>query len=56
MEGEERDTVLIDIKTTDMTLGEVMRMIEEYRRNSRYQGYEIFLDGDRHAIVARRRD
>jgi len=53
---EERDKVLIDIKATDMTLGQVMHMIEDYRKNSAYQGYEIFLDGDRHAIIARRKE
>jgi hypothetical protein len=56
MDEDDRDTILIDIATSEMTLGQVMAVIEEYRRNSAYSGYEIFLDGDRHAIVARRKE
>jgi len=56
LDDDDRDTILIDISTTEMTLGQVMGLVEQYRRNSAYNGYEIFLDGDRHAIVARRKD
>ncbi len=53
MEKESLDEVLIDIKNTDMSMFEVLARIDQYKQDPRYQNYEIFLDGDRYAIVAR---
>lgn len=53
MSAESLDEILIDIKTTDLTLYEVLSRIDQYKQDPRYQNYEIFLDGDRYAIVAR---
>ena len=53
MEDESFDEILIDIKSTDLTLMEVLSRIDQYKQDPRYQNYEIFLDGDRYAIVAR---
>ena len=47
------DIVVVDIETSNLTLAEVMGRISELRQNPAYAGYEIFLDGDRKAIVAR---
>lgn len=47
------DEVLIDLRKTTLTLGEVMARIESYKQDPKYKGCEIFLDGDRYAIVAR---
>ena len=47
------DIVLIDIRTCDLTLSEVMAEIARYR--SEMPGHEIFMDGDAYAIVARPR-
>lgn len=48
-----KDKNLIDIRTTGMTLGEVMDFVEWYA--GRNPDYEIFMDGDAYAIVARKR-
>ncbi|AGI48510.1 hypothetical protein TALC_01542 [Thermoplasmatales archaeon BRNA1] len=45
--------ILIDIKSTTLTLGEVLGRIEQYKQDPALSNYEIFLDGDRYAIVAR---
>ncbi len=47
------DEILIDIKSTELTLFEVLARIDQYKQDPRYSKYEIFLDGDRYAIVAR---
>lgn len=47
------DEVLIDIKSTELSLFEVLDRINQYKQDPRYQNFEIFLDGDRNAIVAR---
>ena len=49
-----RDRILIDIRTCDLTLSEVMRRMARYQ--SEMPGHEVFMDGDLYAIVARRRD
>lgn len=49
----EPDRIFIDIKTCDMTLSQVM--LEIARLQSENPEYEIFMDGDRYAIVGRRR-
>lgn len=53
MSEEGLDRILIDIKSTTLTLGEVLVRIEQYKQDPAYRNYEIFLDGDRYAIVAR---
>ena len=50
MEDESLDEILIDIKSTELTLMEVLSRIDQYKQDPRYQNY---LDGDRYAIVAR---
>lgn len=42
--------VLIDIRTCDMTLSEVMAYIDKWKAEN--PGREIWLDGDAYAIVA----
>lgn len=54
MEGTE-DVVLIDISTTDLTLSQVLARIEAFKLMPEYADCEIFLDGDRYAIMARPR-
>lgn len=48
----EPDRILIDIPTCTMTLKEVLAKISEYQ--AELPDHVIFLDGDAHAIVARR--
>lgn len=45
--------VLIELEGTSLTLGEVMSRIESYKADPRFRHKEIFMDGDRFAIVAR---
>ena len=52
---EEPDIVLIDIRENDLTLGQILRKVSEYQADSKFKDFEIFLDGDAQAIVARRR-
>ena len=47
------DKVFIDVRTSDLTLSEIFRQIEIIQSDN--PDMEIFLDGDRHAIVGRRR-
>ena len=47
------DTVYIDIRTCDLTLSQVMAEIA--RIQDEHPDEEIFMDGDRYAIVGRRR-
>jgi hypothetical protein len=49
----EPDKVFIDIRTCELTLGQVMAEVERLQRE--YPDYEIFMDGDVYAIVGRRR-
>ena len=42
--------VLIDIRTSDMKLSEVMAFIDRWKAEN--PGKEIWLDGDAYAIVA----
>ena len=53
MENESLDEILIDIRSTEMSMMEVLARIDQYNQDPRYQNFEIFLDGDRYAIVAR---
>ena len=47
-----QDKILIDLHNTSLTLGEVMSRIESYKQDPLYRNCEIFMDGDRYAIVA----
>jgi hypothetical protein len=47
------DKVFIDVRTSDLTLSEIFRHIEIIQSDN--PDLEIFLDGDRHAIVGRKR-
>ena len=47
------DTIFIDITTSELTLAQVLGEIK--RIQSENPDYEIFLDGDAHAIMGRRR-
>ncbi|MDR0522830.1 MAG: hypothetical protein LBG62_00140 [Candidatus Methanoplasma sp.] len=49
----EQDKIFIDIRTSGLTVAQVMREIEKIRAEN--PGYEIFLDGDAHAIAGRRK-
>ena len=47
------EIILIDIKTCEQTLSEVMNQIAAWRKVLG-PSYSVFMDGDRYAIVARR--
>ena len=49
----EQDRILIDLHTCDLTLSQFMGYAEGYIRTM--PDFEIFLDGDAYALVARRR-
>ena len=44
--------VLIDIATCCRPMTEVIRTIEMMRADPKYEGYDIFIDGDMCAVVA----
>jgi hypothetical protein len=44
--------VLIDIRTSEMTLPQIIDQMEIWRKEPRFRGYDIFMDGDIYAIVA----
>lgn len=48
-----RQIKLIDISTCDYTLSQMMAYIAGYQRIM--PDYEVFMDGDEYAIVARKR-
>jgi hypothetical protein len=45
------DRIFIDVKANDLTLSEIFRKISEIQNE--FPDLEIFLDGDRHAIMGR---
>lgn len=47
------DRILMDIRTCELTLGQVLAQVEVWR--AQHPDCEIFMDGDAYAIVARRR-
>jgi hypothetical protein len=49
----EPDKIFIDIRTSELTLAQVLQEIQ--RISAENPDYEIFLDGDAHAIAGRRR-
>lgn len=46
-----RDTVLLDIRTCELTLAEVMEQIRQWQ--AEYPQDEIFMDGDSNSITLR---
>lgn len=44
--------VLIDIRTTELTLKQMIDRIAEYNEDPRYADYDISMDGDLYAFVA----
>lgn len=46
-------SVLIDVRTCELTMKEVMEVIEDFGRKN--PGMEIWMDGDAYAIVYRQR-
>ena len=48
------DKVLIDVASDDYSLGQIMQMVDRYQQD--YPDMEVFLDGDRRAIMARPRN
>ena len=49
----EIDKIFIDIRTSELTLSQVLQEIQRIQVEN--PEYEIFLDGDAHAIAGRRR-
>lgn len=47
------DEILIELEGTTLTIGEILSRVESYRADPRFRHKEIFMDGDRFAIVAR---
>jgi len=47
------DKIFIDIRTSDLTLAQVIQEIQKIQDEN--PDYEIFLDGDAHAIAGRKR-
>jgi len=47
----ESDKIFIDIRTSDLTLAQVIKEIQRIQAEN--PDYEIFLDGDAHAIAGR---
>ena len=51
--SDSRQITLIDIRTCDLTLSQVMEAVRLFA--FALPGYEIFMDGDAYAVVARAR-
>lgn len=49
----EADRIFIDVKTCELTLSQVLAEVKRIQKEN--PDYEIFLDGDAHAIVGRKR-
>lgn len=49
----EPDRIFIDIETSELTLAQVLLEIQRIQEEN--PDYEIFLDGDAHAIAGRRK-
>ncbi len=49
MDAEE---ILVDVDTDEYTLGQIMQLVNQYQ--DEHPDMEVFLDGDRRAIVGRR--
>ena len=47
----DNEVVLIDVDSDEYTLGQIMQMVARYQDEN--PDMEVFLDGDRHAIVGR---
>ena len=44
--------ILVNVDTDDYTLGQIMQMVNQYQ--DEHPDMEVYLDGDRRAIVGRR--
>ncbi|MDR3075558.1 MAG: hypothetical protein LBU30_05955 [Candidatus Methanoplasma sp.] len=49
----EPDTIFIDIRTSKLTLAQALQEIQRIQAEN--PDYEIFLDGDAHAIAGRKK-
>ena len=45
------DKILIDVDSDDYSFGQIMCMVDRYQQD--YPEMEVFLDGDRRAIMGR---
>lgn len=50
----EPDRILIDIRTCELTISQMMEEIERLQKEN--PDLEIFIDGDRYAVVGRKRE
>lgn len=50
------DSILIDLRTTRMTLAEALAAIDAIRHSPRYKGKMVVLEGDIPAVVLRDRE
>ncbi len=48
--NERNIEILVDIRTSELTLSDVMQLIEDYRIN--HPDKEVWMDGDMYAIVS----
>ncbi len=46
------EEILVDIDTDEYTLGQIMQMVDRYQ--DEHPDMEVYLDGDRRAIVGKR--
>ena len=46
------EEILLDVDSDEFTLGQIMQMVNRYQ--DEHPEMEVFLDGDRRAIVGRR--
>ncbi|MBE6517850.1 MAG: hypothetical protein E7Z67_06675 [Thermoplasmata archaeon] len=47
------EVILIDVDSEDYSLGQIMQMVNRYQQD--HPEMEVFLDGDRRAIIGRTR-
>ena len=45
------DVVIMDVNDTDMTLSEIMQMVDRFQ--SEHPEMDVYLDGDRRSIMGR---
>ena len=46
------EVILLDVDSDEYTLGQVMQMIDRFQDEN--PDMEVYLDGDRHAIIGKR--
>ncbi|MBO5654397.1 MAG: hypothetical protein J6R72_02795 [Candidatus Methanomethylophilaceae archaeon] len=47
------EVILVDVNSDDYSLGQIMQMVNRFQQD--YPEMDVFLDGDRRAIVGRSR-